>query len=816
MNFVTTTTRQMIVVATMISLLTCIAFAGGTPGSGERIDGVPEGCKIIEGDIIVPIDFEDQMTLGCMYNELWVNGVVPYEFDANVNSTNRTRALQAMSNWEEVSGVDFIPRTTQADYIHIQSSTGNNSFVGCIGGEQVVNIFNWTWEFIITHELGHALGLWHEQSREDRDDFVQINWGNIEAGRESNFYIHSPDSTWVGFMFGPYDFMSVMHYNDDAFSKNGLPTIDVLPPYEYFQDVIGQREMLSFVDQLTMSNLYGEASCFNGHKWDPNNDGIVLTVGDLVYMISYLSSDNPQPVPSSVTASWEYDGWANPFFSCQPTYGDALQFSLYFLSGIDQLLTVPHPVEVPSQSGLQVLFPSPITATGSGSSTVTIRLRNNTWDDMYVWMVTIPIELPIVGGSQGSISYTWSNGLSAPGTSTTVRNISTQGSVEQNCILLIRAFDGSNADPLHLTPGQSVDLIDLTASWNLNWGSVSVNYDQYTRSPACVPVTSTSLTPAGITYKDGSTVPPIIGQSIWDAVYEGTYVDGDADGNGAVDIDDVVFSIEYIFAGGQPPIPYEAGDADCSGTVDIDDVVYLIEFIFAGGSPPEDCSGGKSSPSKTVVGSAGMVVIDNTDGGNSFTLSLDADREVQAAQFEFAVSGDVSKLEARSLIDGVGVFFGETDGMFKVGLIDIYGQNMIPAGGIDIISISYEGDGKLELVNSAAVAEGGGRLETQLNRQTTGSIIPSSYALNQNYPNPFNPTTQISFSLPKDSRVTLAVYNIMGQSVATLVDDIMQAGEHNVTWHGTTDDGEPVSSGIYFYTISADDFTDARKMVLMK
>ncbi len=71
----------------------------------------------------------------------------------------------------------------------------------------------------------------------------------------------------------------------------------------------------------------------------------------------------------------------------------------------------------------------------------------------------------------------------------------------------------------------------------------------------------------------------------------GPYVAGDADGSGTVDIDDVVYLINYIFSGGPPPIPYPAGDADCSWGVDIDDVVYLIYYIFSGGPAPGDPNG---------------------------------------------------------------------------------------------------------------------------------------------------------------------------------------------------------------------------------
>jgi hypothetical protein len=89
---------------------------------------------------------------------------------------------------------------------------------------------------------------------------------------------------------------------------------------------------------------------------------------------------------------------------------------------------------------------------------------------------------------------------------------------------------------------------------------------------------------------------PII-QSFFDYTYEillpimYPYICGDADGSGAVDIDDVVYLIAYIFSGGPAPEPLATGDADCSGAIDIDDVVYLIAYIFAGGPAPCDPSG---------------------------------------------------------------------------------------------------------------------------------------------------------------------------------------------------------------------------------
>lgn len=93
---------------------------------------------------------------------------------------------------------------------------------------------------------------------------------------------------------------------------------------------------------------------------------------------------------------------------------------------------------------------------------------------------------------------------------------------------------------------------------------------------------------------------------------------------------------------------------------------------------------------------------------------------------------------------------------------------------------------------------------------------PTVFSLAQNYPNPFNPKTMIRFALPKDSWVKLDVYNILGQKVKTLVDEKLAAGVKEVEWDGKDSKGLEVASGIYFYRIKADNFSDVKKMVMLK
>ncbi|MCP4633905.1 MAG: T9SS type A sorting domain-containing protein [candidate division Zixibacteria bacterium] len=105
---------------------------------------------------------------------------------------------------------------------------------------------------------------------------------------------------------------------------------------------------------------------------------------------------------------------------------------------------------------------------------------------------------------------------------------------------------------------------------------------------------------------------------------------------------------------------------------------------------------------------------------------------------------------------------------------------------------------------------------TAIEDNTVADQLPESYVLDQNYPNPFNPTTQIKYSLPKQSNVKMVVVNVLGQNVCTLVDSEQAAGEYSVYWYGTDENNNRVTSGIYLYKIITDEFILSRKMILLK
>ncbi|MEJ2196195.1 MAG: T9SS type A sorting domain-containing protein [Ignavibacteriaceae bacterium] len=91
------------------------------------------------------------------------------------------------------------------------------------------------------------------------------------------------------------------------------------------------------------------------------------------------------------------------------------------------------------------------------------------------------------------------------------------------------------------------------------------------------------------------------------------------------------------------------------------------------------------------------------------------------------------------------------------------------------------------------------------------NVVPTEYSLSQNYPNPFNPTTKIRYQVPATGLVSIRIYNLLGEVVATLVNEEKPVGTYELTWNA-----ENLSSGVYFYKLQAGKFVETKKMVVMK
>ncbi|XP_078688834.1 uncharacterized protein LOC144920501 [Branchiostoma floridae x Branchiostoma belcheri] len=195
---------------------------------------VPDGEeKLFEGDIALNDDTKEYLRnvieptgRGASRRPLWTGRVVPYTFNSAVayNSYKTNAINAAIREFHRQTCIRFVRRSNQRDYIEFASLGGCFSHVGRNGGRQQVSIGNGCEQTgTVIHELLHALGFWHEQSRPDRDNFVAIQWANIPQSVRYNFQKYT--NREVNSLGSAYDIGSVMHYGSYAFSSNRRPTI---------------------------------------------------------------------------------------------------------------------------------------------------------------------------------------------------------------------------------------------------------------------------------------------------------------------------------------------------------------------------------------------------------------------------------------------------------------------------------------------------------------------------------------------------------------------------------------------------------------
>ncbi|XP_056268844.1 hatching enzyme 1.2-like [Pseudoliparis swirei] len=210
---------------------------------------------VMFGDIAVPTGLEnaDPCTRrGCLWPKASDGNVyVPYRISRDYDRRQRNTIIQGLRSFADSTCIRFTPLNRQADFVDIQSRSGCFSFIGRRGRGQVVSLSRQGCVFrqIIQHELLHALGFNHEQTRSDRDQHVRILLDNIIPGMQRNFRRIRTLNLGT-----PYDYNSIMHYGRFAFSRNRMPTILPIPDSNVS---IGRATRMSPTDILRVNRLYG-------------------------------------------------------------------------------------------------------------------------------------------------------------------------------------------------------------------------------------------------------------------------------------------------------------------------------------------------------------------------------------------------------------------------------------------------------------------------------------------------------------------------------------------------------------------------------
>ena len=309
------------------------------------------------------------------------------------------------------------------------------------------------------------------------------------------------------------------------------------------------------------------------------------------------------------------------------------------------------------------------------------------------------------------------------------------------------------------------------------------------------------------------------------SVFNGTFycdvLKGDVVLDGILNIADLVRLINIILD--RPPeateYEIEAADYNSDGSINILDIVAIINVILG------------REPSGTLAKSADMIIngfreIKAEQYGKMIPVTLPGDNLLLGAQWKISYDPDVVSIGEPVLApaaENMSFTCENNNGKLNILIFSLSGEKLASQDEavfyLPTAIRTETTDNQFVRINEVILAGLNfdfTRITGSENYSLLPKALPENYTLSQNYPNPFNSETEIRYSIPEDSRVSLKIYNLLGKEVKSLVNQEQSAGHYRVHWNGSDANGNLLPSGVYFYRIETAQYSKTRKLTVLK
>lgn len=307
---------------------------------------------------------------------------------------------------------------------------------------------------------------------------------------------------------------------------------------------------------------------------------------------------------------------------------------------------------------------------------------------------------------------------------------------------------------------------------------------------------------------------------------------GDVNGDGFIDILDLIDVVDHIVGRDSldanefvradiAPWTIGAPDPSPDGFVNVQDLAVIQNIILTGFYPSGVQVNNKPAAQQDLLAKSNgdeeaKVILYLTSNG--IAMHLDSKVAIRGAQIHFGQLPDnPGNVNMESELGG-GYYFHQVD-LLRVLMYDQAGQKYIEEGRHYLGNIPFTVQRPQDItIDKLILVSLDKRKLTNIKVEIIygEAPLPYEYELFQNFPNPFNPSTSVMFTVPRNGLVTIKVYDMLGQEVTTLVNEVVERGVYTVNWNGLTDKGSYVASGNYIYRMVAGDFVKSRKMMLIK